>query len=392
MKIGIITFHFPYNCGAALQCMALQTKLEELGHEVCIINYRPWYHQNRYTPLKNPVYWGKKCFDRENGNFFNKLGKGIDGFARTVYSWRKYNDGKDKNNKFRSFTNKYLHETRVYRTLDQLQKNPPKCDVYISGSDQLWNSGLTEGQFDPAYFLKFGSSKIGKMTYSVGTDFSKSDDPVRQLKGLVDDLDVISIRENRWRSVLEEAVDGKIDIHTDLDPTLILDKESYYSKMPDLKKTEPYILTYTMPNETQKQIYNGARMLSEKLGMKVIDVSGDPNKMNKKVEDNRICGPDEFLWFVKNADYVLTNSFHGTAFSVIFEKQFMVIPHSNTGNRVTELLDRINLSTRHKKLTVDAVKEMTNPIDYTKVRPVFNELKKESIDFLSDTVERIGRK
>ena len=95
---------------------------------------------------------------------------------------------------------------------------------------------------------------------------------------------------------------------------------------------------------------------------------------------------------MKNADYVLTNSFHGTAFSVIFEKQFMVIPHSNTGNRVTELLDRINLSTRHKKLTVDAVKEMTNPIDYTKVRPVFNELKKESIDFLSDTVERIGRK
>lgn len=391
MKIGIITFHFPYNCGAALQCMALQTKLVELGHEVCVINYRPWYHQNRYTPLKNPVYWGGKCFEREKGNFVKKLGKGIDGFARTVYSWRKYFDGKEKNDKFKSFTNKYLHETKVYRTLEQLQKDPPNCDVYISGSDQLWNSGLTEGHFDPAYFLKFGSNDIGKMTYSVGTDFSKCSDPVKQLKELVCDLDVISIRENRWRKVLEEAVDGKTEIHTDLDPTLILDKESYYSKMPGLKKTEPYILTYTMPNETQKQIYNGARLLSEKLGMKVIDVSGDPNKMNKKVEDNRICGPDEFLWYVKNADYVLTNSFHGTAFSLIFEKQFMVIPHSNTGNRVTELLDRLNLSTRHKKVTTDAVNEMTNPIDYTQVRPIFNELREQSINFLSSTVEKIGK-
>lgn len=393
MKVGIITFHFPYNCGAALQCMALQTKLESLGHEVCIINYRPWYHQNRYTPIKNPFYWGKRCFDKENRSYIHKIYKGTKGFLQTVRSWRGYKDIKVKDDKFESFIKKYLHETKVYRTLKQLQDNPPACDVYISGSDQLWNSGLTEGEFDQAYFMKFGSSKTGRMTYSVGTNFTGMENPGEALKELVKDIDIISIRENKWKSVIEEATDGKKEIHNDLDPTLLLKKEDYELKMADgLVKDEPYILTYSMPNETQKQINNGARLLSQKLGIKVIDVCGNPNAMNKKADDSRIVGPDEFLWYVKNADYVLTNSFHGTAFSVIFEKQFMVIPHSATGNRATELLDKIGLSNRYKKITTDAVKEMEKPIDYEIVRKNLDPLRQESIDFLSSSVEKIGRK
>lgn len=392
MKVGIITYHFPYNCGAALQCFALQTKLEELGHEVCIINYRPWYHQNRYTPLKNPVYFAGKRFRDPADNMLKRCVHAGDGFLRTVSSWRTYRNVELKEKKFRGFVKRYLKETKVYRTLKQLQKDPPKCDMYISGSDQLWNCGITGGVFDSAYFLNFGSDEIGKMSYSVGADFSKLENPEAVLKDLVKDLDVISLREEKFMPDVEKAVEGKIPTHVDVDPTLLLRAEQYCDYMPDMPaEPEPYILTYTMTGETQKQIYNGARILSEKLGMKVIDVSGDPNKMNKKVEDNRLCGPDELLWYIKNAEYVVTNSFHGTVFSVIFQKKFVTIPHAQTGNRVTELLDKLGLSKRYHRVTTEAIKEVTNDIDYDAATEKLNALRSRSAEFLQSSILKYGR-
>lgn len=393
MKVGIITYHFPYNCGATLQCFALQTKLEELGHEVCIINYRPWYHQNRYTPLKNPIYFAKKMYNEPANSIQERWKHALGGFLRTIRSWKRYSEVAVKDKKFHSFVKRNLKETRVYRTLEQLQKNPPSCDVYISGSDQLWNSAITGGTFDSAYFLNFGNNKTKRMTYSVGADFSKLVDPTGDLKDLVKNLNVISLREEKWLPVVEAAAVG-IPTHIDVDPTLLLKAETYEANMASLSpEKEPYILTYTMIGETQKQIYNGARILSEKLGLKVIDVSGDPGFMNKKVEDNRLCGPDEFLWYVKNAEYVITNSFHGTVFSVIFKKKFVTIPHAVTGNRVTELLDKLGLTTRYHRVTTEAVKEITKDIDYITVTEKLEHLRNNSITFLQDCInDNIGNK
>lgn len=393
MKVGIITYHFPYNCGATLQCTALQTKLEQLGHEVCVINYRPWYHQNRYSPLKNPIYFAGKRFRDPADSLWERIKHAVDGFLRTVNSWRTYPKVVLKENKFRPFVKKNLHETRVYRTLKSLQKRPPVCDVYISGSDQLWNAAITGGVFDSAYFLNFGSAKIGKMTYSVGADFRNLENPAQMLEDLVKDLDIISMREEKWEPVVKEAAKGLVETHIDVDPTLLLEPEQYERFMADLpKEPEPYILTYTMTGETQKQIYNGARILSEKTGLKVIDVSGDPNKMNQKVEDNRLCGPDEFLWYIKNAEYVVTNSFHGTVFSVLFKKKFITIPHAQTGNRVTELLDKLGLSQRYHTVTVAAINRITNDVDYDAAHAKLAALRKNSADFLQESVNKYGSK
>lgn len=393
MKVGIITYHFPYNCGATLQCLALQTKLEQLGHEVCVINYRPWYHQNRYTPLKNPIYFAGKRFRDPAPGFKQRLKHAVDGFIRTVLSWRNYPKVSLKEKKFRPFVKRYLHETGIYRTLKQLQKHPPKCDLYISGSDQVWNAAITNGVFDSAYFLNFGSVEIGKMTYSVGADFRNLENPAQMLKDLVKGLDVISMREEKWEPVVREAAEGKVQTHIDVDPTLLLTADQYEQFMPNLpKEPEPYILTYTMVGETQKQIYNGARILSEKTGLKVIDIAGDPNAMNKKVKDNRLCGPDEFLWYIKNAEYVVTNSFHGTVFSVQFSKKFITIPHAQTGNRVTELLDKLGLSERYHTVTVEAINRITNDIDYEAAHAKLDALRRNSAEFLQESVTKYGRK
>lgn len=391
MKVGIITFHFPYNCGAVLQCLALQTKLEELGHEVCIINYRPWYHQNRYTPLKNPFFFSSKCFHDSTESLTRRYIYAVDGFLRTVYSWRHYPMAVKKEQYFRTFVSKNLHETRVYRSLKQLQKIPPKCDVYISGSDQLWNSGLTGGKLDSAYFLNFGDTSVGRMTYSVGTNFTNLEKPEEVLQNLVKSLDIISLRETKWLAEVEKATKGKQEIHVDVDPTLLLDAKHYTQFMPNMpNEPESYILTYTMIGTTQKQVYNGARILSERLGIKIIDICGDPNIMNQKVKDNRLCGPGEFLKYVQNAEYVITNSFHGTVFSVIFQKKFITIPHAQTGNRVTELLDKLGLFGRYHYVTMDAVEEVTNEIDYSAVSEKLDALREESISFLRDSVTKLG--
>ncbi len=392
MKVGIITYHFPYNCGAALQCVALQTKLEDLGHEVCVINYRPWYHQNRYTPLKNPVYFAGKRFRDPAGNLLKRFWHAFDGFCRTVLSWRNYPKVSQKDKNFRSFQKRYMKQTKVYRSLKQLQKNPPKCDMYISGSDQLWNSSITGGKFDTAYFLDFGGQQTGRMSYSVGANFSNMEKPEEALKDIIRELDVISLREAKWLGAVEAAAAGKIPTHIDVDPTLLLEAKQYEQFIPEMpKEQEPYILTYTMVGEAQKQVYNAARIMSEKLGIKVIDVSGDPNKMNKKVEDNRLCGPDDFLGYVKNAEYVITNSFHGTVFSVLFRKKFITIPHKQTGYRVTELLDKLGLTERYHTVTTEAIKRLENEIDYDAVGEKLSALRGESARFLQESVMKYGQ-
>lgn len=394
MKTGIITFHFPYNCGAVLQCMALQTELEKLGCEVEVINYRPWYHQNRYTPRKNPVYFAKKCAARksEGDMFLKQIYRGARGFYDTVRSWKNYNAVMEKHSRFEGFIKKHLHETKVYRTIGQLKKNAPDCDMYISGSDQLWNAKITEGVIDPAYMMDFGKDTTGRITYAVGVDFKALTYPQENLIPYMNKLDAIAMRERNCFEQIEKLVGNQVPMYVTIDPTLLLDAaeyEPYICEKP--LETEPFILTYTMPNETQAKVYNAAKLLSEKTGIKVIDVSGNPSMANKKIEDNRICGPDEFLWYIKNASYVLTNSFHGTAFSVTFRKQFMAIPHTQTGYRVRELLEKVGLVSQCAATGMQAAKDIEKKIEYAAVGDRIQELRKDSIDYLQTYIEKFSK-
>lgn len=385
MKIGIITFHFAYNCGAVLQCLALSEKLNQMGHEVCVINYQPWYHKNRYTPLKNPVYYSKKrATSRGEGDSVRRqFLRGAKGFASVVYSWRHYPKVNKIDKYFKDFVKNNLNETCIYRTFDQLVNNPPKCDLYISGSDQLWNAKLTEGKIDPAYLLEFGSSDIRKITYSMGVSLKNMEEPVESIKPSLMKFDAISLREEECYKQIHELTEGKVDMHVDVDPTFLLKKEEYDKYIPEESLCdEPFIFTYTMPDSSQMKVYNAAKELSNKLGIKVIDASGNPKNANKKIEDNRICGPAEFLWYIKNADYVVTNSFHGTAFSVNMEKNFVTIPHSQTGYRVTEILDKLGLSNRYANTGIEAVKCFDTKADFEKSSAILDSLREESIKYL----------
>ena len=140
------------------------------------------------------------------------------------------------------------------------------------------------------------------------------------------------------RFIKRASKDG-FPLYQNIDPTLLLDSYVYerFEAPVSVLPQSSYILTYTMGDKSQGKVYAVAKKLGQELNLPVIDITGNPSRKNEIFGVNSAkAGPDEFLTHIKNAEYVITNSFHGTAFSVIYHKQFVVVPHSKTGNRVTD--------------------------------------------------------
>ena len=383
MKIGILTFHFAFNCGAALQCFALQKTLKEFGNDVHVINYCPWYHQNRYASRKNPFYFAKKKYKEPAKNVFVRWKKGFEGFRDTVRSWKDTAALREREEKFLTFRKAYLNETRMYRTDKALRAHPPKYDLYLAGSDQLWNRKLTDNRYDRAYFLRFGDNKIKRATYAIGTHFENVIDEQKQMDPLIWAMNYVSLREEKWLNTVMRSTLPDKPFHVDVDPTLLLEAQDYEPLLPtEPLETEPYILVYTMPGVAQSGANRAAKELSEATGLKVIDVNGNPNAGNREIGDQRVVGPCEFLWYMKHADYVVTNSFHGTVFSLLYERPFMTVLHVETGNRVSELLERLGLGERCTTFSTDVIQRMDRPIDWTGAKEKLRPLKEESMRYL----------
>ncbi len=377
MNIGIITFHFAHNCGAVLQCLALQESLKRMGHSVCIINYQPGYHRRRYAVLKNPFYFGWQS-------------KSLMAFIKTLFSWRHYRQSRERYKCFSSFSTMWLNETCRYTSLEQLQKTPPACDMYISGSDQLWNTRLTENRIDPAYLLDFGSKSTRRITYSIGCSLSYSNDSDGSLRRALKNLQTISLREMENIDEIRLLTEGQTPLRTDIDPSLLLTEQDY---IPYMAKTslvlEPFIFTYTMPDPSQETVYHAARELSRLTGMKIVDASGFPQKANRQIKDHRVCGPAEFLWYIKNASYVITNSFHGTAFSIIFKKQFAAALHSGTGYRIRELLEKLSLEDHVVGNAAEALQVLKETCDYKKTDLLLKRLIADSKEYLQTQTSKV---
>lgn len=340
MKIGIITFHFACNYGAVLQCYALQTYLEKLGNEVEVINYRPSYHTVRYEPWKNPFVVANSNLKRnKNKNIGKKICLYCRGLARAICESVKQTD-KGRFVLFNNFTEKYLNQTRKYTSIQQLRKNPPEDDLYISGSDQLWNPMLLDFSFDEAYFLKFGDQKVKRVTYAVSLKEKYTEEEKANLVSLSQELNQICIREHNLE--YEKLVNKPVDVC--VDPTLLLDSSAYREVEAGRLVQEPYVFVYGF--ESSEELDKAVKETSEKLGLKVIN--GSPNRIRLSGGCDTVFnyGPSEFLSYIKYADFVVTNSFHGTAFSIIYHKQFEVVPHSTRGRRMTELLQKLDLSNR----------------------------------------------
>ncbi len=373
MKAGIITFHFAFNQGAVLQCYAMQKYLESKGHEALVIDYRPKYHTVMHSAWRDPLTY--------SGVFWKKF-KNRNVPARTLFTARSFLrcmywniSGVDRKNQeaFRKFIAKNLRLTDEYRTVEQLKSAPPALDAYISGSDQVWNPDLTDQDFDRAYFLDFGTDETRRITYAVSMGKRNDSGTRAKLRNLCRNIDAISLREYSREDC--EAI-GR-DVHVCVDPTLLLDAEDYAGAEGEISVEKPYIFAYGF--ETNPALLRAVDEAVGKYGCPVINGSPKWLKLSGNSKVISGYGPDQFLSLIKGASCVVTNSFHGTAFSIIYKKDFITVPHSTRAKRMTDLMEKLGISYR---LYGKDGYSFETPIDYTQVYKKLENLRKHSAEYL----------
>ena len=378
-KIGILTFHFARNYGAVLQCYALTRYLQKQGHDAAVIDYQPKYHTIRFAAHKPPFAYA--CY---RWNFFRRspLGKRADAFVKgyreAVEANRTHRDDKVLQ-AFADFRETHLNCTRRYATYAELKEHPPEADAYIVGSDQVWNPDILDQKLDPAYFAAFGKTETKRIAYAVSLGRDLVGRELIDLRRYCADMDAISIRERSETAV--EAMQR--DVHVCLDPTLLLDAADYAEAEAAPTETEPYIFVYGF--QTNEATKHAVELAKARYGCKVLN--GSPLKIHLDgAETVYDYGPSEFLTYLKNAACVVTNSFHGTALSLIYEKDFITIAHTLRPTRMVELLKKLELSYR---LCGDESFSFDRPIDYDAVQSRIAAYRAASETYLSMALDGV---
>ena len=365
-KIGIVTFHRAHNYGATLQAYALEKILEEKEYEAKFINYINYEIDKQYKILK---------IDKRN---ILSIFKSI--ISSIIYFYK----NKKRFNNFNNFIKKNLKIIGKYNSVNELKNNPPELDCYITGSDQVWNPDITKGLSD-AYTLNFGSDKINRVSYAAS--IGKSSLGQEDYKTKLSRLNYISVREKTAKDLLEPVLNRKIEVVLD---SILLISGKEWEKEFDLSNNvnEKYILTYYVEeNEEYVKIVNE---LSRKTNLKVINFEKrDRHNYVNFMKSAYTEGPEEFVRLIKNAEYVVTTSFHATVFSILFHKRFFVVPHKTTGSRVTDLIDKLHIKNRIY-YTIDEFKDYKNykeEVDYTESDKILLEEREKSINFLKKAID-----
>lgn len=347
MKINIITCHDVYNHGASLQAYALQTYLINLGHNVEIIDYRPDYLSGHYKlcSVTNPVY------DRP---FIKQLYLMAKLPGRLIALRRK--------RAFDNFTRKYLRITpHKYHSNNELKANPPEADIYIAGSDQIWNTLFKNGK-DPAFYLDFAPPEKIRISYAASfSTTSIQEIYLPFVKKQLQNFHSISIRERSSLPLLFSLGFKGIAV---CDPVFLLSKEKWESFLLPQKKHEKYVLVYDFDNN--QVIQSIAETIAENHGLKIYNIGATQKKYASK---NFIySGPFEFLSLIHDASFVISNSFHATAFSLIFQRDFCVINRKENINiRMSSLLNDLHLTNR---IVSEYSNSLKIPIDYSSINPI----------------------
>lgn len=366
-KIKIITFQNAHNYGATLQTYALQKFLRDNKYDTEDINYKNQVIENQYKIVK---------INKSNFLSFSKsVVVSIIQFVPNCIRYRK----------FEKFIKKNIKLSKVYKSEKEIINNPPDADVYITGSDQVWNTIITDG-LRKSYTLNFGKNEINRISYaaSIGNpiiyDYEKN-----FYKEKISKINHISVREKIAKDNLEKI--GLKDVKVCIDPTLLLDKKIWNNLIENKKAIkQDYIFAYEVKPE--QEYYDIVNIFSNENNLGVVHFERKGKKYNKVIKNAYTAGPIEFLTLIKNSKYVICTSFHATVFSIIFHKDFYVIPHKETGNRVTNLLKLLNINGRVFYNYEEFVKrDREDKIDWNKVDKKLEDLKRDSAEWLINAIE-----
>ena len=327
MKTGLVTFYHIHHYGALLQAAATQRAVETLGSECEIIDY----------------------FVNQNNDLFRKP-TGLGSMAADAHTALHYQALKTRYQRFERFSKDHLHISgHRFESLEELRNAELPYDVILSGSDQIWNPKIfPDGRFDPVFFGAFSEKR--KIAYAPSFGIPKiPEEMVAELKGYLGSFSHLSARETQGSQILREVTGEEFPVV--LDPTLLLTAEQWgaMAETPKGYPTDGYILCYCINKPGALAPY--IRQLAEKTGLPVVQLCGIRQKVYPKAHCILDAGPAEFLALFQNASYVCTNSFHGTVFSVQFQKPFFtaVAPAELAAperSRTFSILNRLGLTNR----------------------------------------------
>lgn len=376
-KIGLITYHSAYNFGCMLQTYGTIKTLENLGYNVNTINYRPKIQTNFY---QKDIFLLKVFRAKLNNFSILFLGK----------------KRAERRKKFEDFMNTFLRPTKkVFFRHSDLQKHDFNYEILLCGSDQIWNKeGCLEfSQFEDTilgYYLDFGKPKK-KIAYGPSYG-SCSYRTIKQYSNYLLKFDSISAREPYGKKYMEK-ITGK-DVELVCDPTWLLNKEDW-SQLPGIydpkekNNNRNFIFIYALtPNGKEvKKWLSVIKNLANISDLDIYLVAPYCYISDKHINVLHDTGPIDFLSYMLNAKFVFTNTFHGTIFSMNFEKPFFTFGAS-IGSRQEQILNMFGLDDRILKTPKDLnnAKDIFH-INYKKPLEKMNEFRKSSIEFLKNALE-----
>ncbi|MBQ8361763.1 MAG: polysaccharide pyruvyl transferase family protein [Bacteroidaceae bacterium] len=356
MRINTITCQHVYNYGATLQAFALQEFLERWGHNVEIIDFRLPSH-TRYE-LFTPY---------PKGRAYELVCKyPLLRYIITPYKNRRMLKTWGRKRNFDKFDKEYLHlSPRTYRSLQELQQENFDADLLIAGSDQIWNTDMENGN-NGAYFLDFGPSSIKRISYaaSFGISEIKEDEKKEFVKQQLRKFNSISVREKTGLNILHNLGFEGCQV---VDPVFLLSKKDWIESLKLQEKDGDYIFLYDFTHDDHR-ISKLSKDLAQKERLKILSLNDFSHVPYADIQiDN--AGPIEFVQLLSNAKYVISNSFHATAFSIIFDKKFATFPLLTQKNpsRMTDLMNANNMMERFMPSDVGAVcEDMNEDTNYQK--------------------------
>ncbi len=362
MKIGILTFPNSVSYGACLQMVALQNTVRRMGHEVEIINYHnPYMKAEKHTEKgRNPL---KRALQRQ---------------VRLLLHRRLYT-------RFHRFEQQHVvrYPSRPFTDKQKLVKLGQRYDAVICGSDQVWSPYITNT--DISYFLDFCDDTTKRVAYA--PSFGVVQFPEGFEERIAPELQkfhALSARELPGKELVERLTGRETTIVAD--PTWLVDAADWAAmEQPHPAATGDYVL-YFVVNQSQ-ELLQRCKAFAKRHGLKVVVVGGNPISAARN-KDPMLSyavdvGPEQWLYLVHHAQYVFTNSFHGTAFSVLFERDLYVQIPAHNGSRLRQVLASFGMEDRE----VREGEELTETdVDYERARSVFARLKEQSLTYLKDAL------
>lgn len=359
MKIGILTFYYAHNYGAVLQAYALKTYLRELGHDVCMINYKNKYVMKEYPKKLRPrvpkkKYLCPKCWE--------DILKEVERCRYSKNSWAVQYE------KFEKFIKDYLQpETEIdWKTQTNL------CDIIIFGSDQIWEKNIV-GKNEKVYYGIFetNAKKVSYAASCYNVDEFVNHDMFEQLKSFF----LISTREKKLADKISENMPEK-KIYTVVDPVFLITEREYLHLIK--KQSEKSIVFYFVSED--EKLLKISEYLRNVKGESVIEIHYYKTQEICNEWQVADVGPQEFLEYLYNAKMVFTNSFHGTALSIILKKQFWVL---NKNIRIVDVLTKFELNDRNVCSLEDWINKKDSIIDFSKTDEKIQELVKLSKEYIN---------